>query len=108
MYIQYTAVAPEYEIRKVNDGETISWLTPEQYDHLRTMRLISPKFVYKGTFPVNLANVSLGPNNLGGTIQTIVTIPGIDNKFVILAVYVTHHMLKNPEVTMVEATIKGM
>ena len=103
-----TAVAPEYEIRKVNDGEAIGWLTPEQYDHLRTMRLISPKFVYKGTFPVNLANVSLGPNNLGGTIQTIVTIPGIDNKFVILAVYVTHHMLKKPEVTMVEATIKGM
>lgn len=98
----------EYEIRKVNDGEVIGWLTAEQYDQLRTMRLISPKFVYKDTFPVNLANVSLGPNNLGGTIQTIVTIPGIDNKFVILAVYVTHHMLKKPEVTMVEATIKGM
>lgn len=102
-----TAVT-EYEIRKVNDGETIAWLSGEQYDHLRTMRLISPKFEYKATFPVNLANVSLGPNNLGGTIQTIVTVPGIDNKFVILAVYVTHHMLKKPEVTMVEATLKGM
>ena len=98
----------EYTILRLSDGEAMGWLTPEQYDHLRTMRLISPKFVYKGTFPVNLANVSLGPNNLGGTIQTIVTIPGIDNKFVILAVYVTHHMLKKPEVALVEATIKGM
>lgn len=101
-------VEKEVAINRINDGETIGWLSAEQYDHLRTMRLINPKFVYKGTFPVNLANLSLGPNNLGGTIQTSVTIPGIDNKFVILVVYVTHHMLKKPEVTMVEATIKGM
>ena len=98
----------EVPILRNNDGEVMGWLLEDQYDQLRTMRLISPKFVYKDTFPVNLANVSLGPNNLGGTIQTIVTLPGIDNKFVILAVYVTHHMLKKPEVTMVEATIKGM
>lgn len=98
----------EYEIKKVNDGEIIAWLTAEQYDELRTLRLISPKFVYKGTFPVNLINASLGPNNLGGTIQTMVTIPGIDNKFVVLAIHVTHHMLKKPKVTMVEALLKGL
>lgn len=102
-----TAVT-EYEIRKVNDGETIAWLSAEQYDELRTVRLLSPKFIFMDTFPVNLANVTLGPNNLGGTIQAMVTIPGIDNKFVVLAIHVTHHMLKKPEVTMVEAVLKGL
>lgn len=102
-----TAVT-EYQILRVNDGETIAWLSAEQYDHLRTLRLLNPKFVYKETFPVNLNKLKLGENNLAGNIQTMVNIPGIDNKFVIFATYVTHHMLKKPEVTMVEAVLKGL
>lgn len=103
-----SAVAPEYEIRRNNDDEIIGWLSPDQYDHLRTTRLISPSFVWKGTFPVNLTKLSLGPNTLAGDIKVVVTIPGIDNKFIIVSIPLTHHMLKKPEVTMVEATIKGM
>lgn len=104
---QNTAVT-EYPIRRVQDGETIAWLSADQYTQLRTVKLISPKFNFTATFPVNLSNVTLGPNNLGGTIQTMVTVSGIDNKFIVLAIRVTHHMLKKPEVTMVEATLKGM
>lgn len=103
-----SAVAPEYEIRRNNDDEIMGWLTPEQYDHLRTIRLISPSFVWKGIFPVNLVKLSLGPNTLAGDVKVAVTIPGIDNKFIVMSVSVTHHMLKKPEVMMVEATIKGM
>ena len=103
-----SAVAPEYEIRRNNDDEIVGWLSPEQFDHLRTIRLISPSFEWKDSFWVNLPKLSLGPNNLAGSIKVVVTIPGIDNKFIIMSVPLTHHMLKKPEITVVEATIKGM
>lgn len=103
-----SAVAPEYEIRRNNDDEIVGWLSPEQFDHLRTIRLISPSFTWKDSFWVNLPKLSLGPNTLAGSIKVVVTIPGIDNKFIIMSVPLTHHMLKKPEITMVEATIKGM
>ena len=98
----------EHQLLRVRDGETLGWQSAKQYDELRTLRLLTPKFVWKGTMPVNLNKFNLGPNNLAGAVQQLITVPGIESKFLILAVYVTHHMLKKPEVTMVEVTIKGM
>jgi len=93
---------------RVSDGESLGRLSANQYDELRTLRLLTPKFEWKGTMPINLNKFNLGPNNLAGVVQQLITIPGIESKFLILAVYVTHHMLKKPKVEMVEATIKGM
>lgn len=98
----------EHALLRVSDGESLGWLSASQYDELRTLRLLTPKFEWKGTMPINLNKFNLGPNNLAGAVQQLITVPGIESKFLILAVYVTHHMLKKPEVTMVEATIKGM
>lgn len=98
----------EHALIRVSDGESLGWLSASQYDELRTLRLLTPKFEWKGTMPINLNKFNLGPNNLAGAVQQLITIPGIESKFLILAVYVTHHMLKKPEVEMVEATIKGM
>ena len=98
----------EYPVLSFEKGESLAWQSAKQYDELRTLRLLTPKFVWKGTMPVNLNKFNLGPNNLAGAVQQLITIPGIESKFLILSVYVTHHMLKKPEVTMVEVTIKGM
>lgn len=87
-----------YPVLRKSDEETLAWLTAEQYDEVRTLKLVAPKFTWEGTAPVNLNKFSLGPNNQGGAIQQVITIPGIDTKFALLSVYVTHHDLKKPEV----------
>jgi hypothetical protein len=101
-----TNLITEYQILRKSDEETLAWLTPEQYDAVRTMRLLTPKFEWEGTVPVNLNKFALGPNNQAGAIQQVIVIPGIDTKFALLSVYVTHHDLKKPEVTMVAVKIR--
>ncbi|QYN79813.1 putative polyprotein [Kosakonia phage Kc283] len=98
----------EYSILRKSDEETLAWLTAEQYDEVRTLRLLAPKFIWEGTAPVNLNKFSLGPNNLAGAVQQVIVIPGIDTKFALLSVYVTHHDLKKPEVNMMAVKIRVM
>lgn len=96
----------EYQVLRKSDEETLAWLTAEQYDVVRTMRLLTPKFEWKGAVPVNMNKFALGPHNQAGAIQQVILIPGIDTKFALLSVYVTQHDLKKPEVTMVEVKIR--
>lgn len=98
----------EYAILRKSDEETLAWLSAEQYDAVRTMRLLTPKFEWQGTVPVNLNKFELGPNNQAGAIQQVIIIPGIDTKFALLSVYVTQHDLKKPEITMVGVKIRVM
>lgn len=60
----------EHALLRVSDGESLGWLSASQYDELRTLRLLTPKFEWKGTMPINLNKFNLGPNNLAGAVPT--------------------------------------
>lgn len=49
----------EHALLRVSDGESLGWLSASQYDELRTLRLLTPKFEWKGTMPINLNKFNL-------------------------------------------------
>lgn len=94
-------------IRK-HDSETIGWLTEEQVQHIKTIRLISNRFHWTGLLMTDVSKLYLGPNNTVGTIKFTVDIPGLTKPdgFVTLQVHVTVHTLKDKSRRPIEVQIR--